>query len=118
MAKPAQRVERHVKSNKGRIVMLERQIARLERRLEKLELERTATPRAANVEKLTEKVDKNRTDIRTNAQHIQELSVLREPVQALVRSFKQTRGAPFEMWCKWMLTTFRKYGVYRKKLFR
>lgn len=130
MARPS-RVGRDLKLNKGRIIRVEQLVGRLEQRIEALEAENEAlrneqadgaAPASAKLEekltKLSARVDENRKELRAQAQSLTELEALREPVRALVRSFKQTPGAPFPAWTTWMLQTFRKQGVYRKKLFR
>ena len=118
MATRATRAERQVKSNRGRIVMLENQIARLERRIEKLEGRTTPAAAADRIAKLAARVDRNKKDIKKNADDVRALQAVREAAQALVRSFKQTPGAPFPVWRSWMLSTLRKYGLYRRQMFR
>ena len=130
MARP-NRVGRDLKLNKGRIIRVEQLVGRLEQRIEALEAENEAlkkgraggaAPGTTKLEdklaKLSTKVDENRKELKDQAQKLTTLEALREPVRALVRSFKQTPGAPFPGWTNWMLQTFRKQGVYRKKIFR
>ena len=66
---------------------------------------------------LRARVDRNTKANTQNADSITRLVGLRAPMQALVRSFKQTPGAPFTTWRMWMVSTFRKQGLYRKRMF-
>ena len=133
------RVQRNLKVNQGRIIRVEQQLGRLEKRFERLEkrnaslkaevprpepklgqqkiaqLERQSANLQAELSKLRARVDQNTKDNKQNANSI---IGFRAPVQALVRSFKQTPGAPFTAWRMWMLSTFRKQGLYRKRMFR
>ena len=110
------RVRRNLKVNQGRIIRTEQQLGRLEKRIERLEKQNANLQ--AELSKLRARVDQNMKDNKQNASHITPLIGLRAPVQALVRSFKQTPGAPFKVWTMWMLSTFRKQGLYRKQMFR
>ena len=136
------RVQRNLKVNQGRIIRVEQQLGRLEKRFERLEkqnaalkpevpkrdpkfdeqkigqLEKQNANLKAELSKLRARVDQNTKDNKQNASTITPLIGLRAPVQALVRSFKQTPGAPFTAWRMWMLSTFRKQGLYRKRMFR
>ena len=136
------RVGRDLKQNKGRIIRVEQYLGRLEKRVEKLEKENAALkaklskpieqasgkklpplvkqgPKFATaIAKLEAKVVRNRADLKQHSAEITQLSALREPVRALAKSFKQTPGAPFAAWTSWMLSTFRKQGVYRKPMFK
>ncbi len=140
MATETTRVGRNLKINKGRINRLDQQLGRLERRIERLEKQNAALKAAvpkpaskipqhkiaqlekqnaslrAELSKLRERVDQNTLDNKQNARYITPLIGLRAPVQALVRSFKQTPGAPFTAWRTWMLSTFRKQG--RRQMFK
>jgi len=133
------RVQRNLKVNQGRIIRVEQQLGRLEKRFERLEkrnaslkaevprpepklgqqkiaqFERQSANLQAELSKLRARVDQNTKDNKQNANSI---IGFRAPVQALVRSFKQTPGAPFTAWRMWMLSTFRKQGLYRKRMFR
>ena len=109
------RVRRNLKVNQGRIIRTERQLGRLEKRIERLE-NRNANLKA-ELSKLRARVDQNTKDNKHCANSITRLMGLSAPVQALVRSFKQTPGAPFAAWRMWMLSTFRKQGLYRKRMF-
>jgi len=147
MTTSGKRVGRNVKLNQGRIMRAEQRAVRLEKRIDKLEKQQksaTTTPAKASapqelppgaqakiarlekhnealkaeVAKLAAKVAANTKQAKVNQQSVQSLLALKEPVQALVRSFKQTPGAPFAGWCAWMLSTFRKQGIYRKRIFK
>ena len=133
------RVRRNLKVNQGRILRVEQQLGRLEKRFERLEkrnaslkaemakpdaklgqqkiaqLEKQNANLKAELSKLRARVDQNTKDNKQNATSIIGLSA---PMQALARSFKQTPGAPFTAWRMWMLSTFRKQGLYRKRMFR
>ena len=82
------------------------------------QLEKQNANLKAELSKLRARVDQNTKDNKQNANSITRFDGLRAPIQALVRSFKQTPGAPFTTWRMWMLSTFRKQGVYRKQMFR
>ena len=136
------RLRRNLKVNQGRIIRVEQQLGRLEKRFERFEkqnaalkaevpkrdpklgqqkiaqLEKQNANLKAELWKLRARVDQNAQDNKQNASHITRLLGLSAPVQAIVRSFKQTPGAPFEVWRMWMLSTFRKQGLYRKQMFR
>ena len=103
------RVRRNLKVNQGRIIRTEQQLGRLEKRIERLENQNANLK--AELSKLRARVDQNTS-------YLTRLMGLSAPVQALVRSFKQTPGAPFTAWRMWMLSTFRKQGLYRKQMFR
>jgi len=142
MATEPTRVKRNVNANKGRIVRVEQLLGRLEKRIEKLEkqnaslkmelakpaapagqskvaqLEKQNVSLKAELAKLRARIDQSAQGARERALQITRLESLRAPVQALVRGFKETPGAPFETWRMWMLATFRKQGLYRKQLFR
>ena len=142
MAIEPMRVRRNLKMNKGRIIRVEQLVGKLEKRIERLEkqnaalkadlpnpgakigplkiaqLEKQNANLKAELSKLRVKVDQISKDNKQNASYITSLTGLREPVQALVRSFKQTPGAPFTAWRLWMLSTFRKQGLYRRQLFK
>ena len=141
MAMQPNRVRSNLKINKGRIILVEQQLGRLEKRLEKLEKQNAATkaeapkrdslssPTAAQLEKhnaslraelskLRTRVDQNERAHKDTNRAIARLVGLCEPIQTLVRSFKQTPDAPFTAWRMWMLSTFRKQGLYRKQLFK
>jgi len=133
------RVRRNLKVNQGRIIRTEQLLQRLEKRIDRLEkqnaalkaevpkrdpklgqqkivqLEKQNAYLRAELSKLRARVDQNTKDNKQNANSI---IGFRAPVQALVRSFKQTPGAPFTAWRMWMLSTFRKQGLYRKRMFR
>ncbi len=142
MANQPTRATRNMNANEGRIIRVERLFGRLEKRIERLEMQ-NATLKAevakggpkigpqkiaqlvkqnanlkAEISKLRARVDQNAKDNKQNASTITRLDGLTEPVKALVRSFKQTPGAPFAVWTMWMVSTFRKQGVYRKQIFR
>ncbi|TDI36575.1 MAG: hypothetical protein E2P02_24720 [Acidobacteria bacterium] len=136
------RVRRNLKVNQGRIIRTEQLLQRLEKRIDRLEkqnaalkaevpkrdpklgqqkivqLEKQNAYLRAELSKLRARVDQNTKDNKQNANSITSLVGLRAPIQALVRSFKQTPGAPFTVWRMWMLSTFRKQGLYRKQMFR
>ncbi|GMR22898.1 MAG: hypothetical protein BMS9Abin37_1278 [Acidobacteriota bacterium] len=142
MATQQTRVRRNLKVNQGRIIRLEQQLGRVEQRVERLEKQNVALKEEAskrdpklgqqkiaqlerqnanlkdNLSKLRARVDQNTKDNKQNADFITRLVGISAPVQALVRSFKQTPGAPFTAWRMWMLSTFRKQGLYRKQMFR
>ena len=142
MATEPTRVGRNLKANKGRIIRTEQLLGRLEKRIEKLEQENVtlkaelAKPRVhvrpnkivelenqnaslkAELATLRARVDRNAKDAKQIGAHVTRLESLREPVKALVRGFKETPGAPFDAWKMWMLSTFRKQGLYRKQMFR
>lgn len=142
MASQPTRSRRNSKINKGRVILVERQLGRLEKRVEKLEMQnaslKAAAPRRdsqsiqpriaqlerdnaslkAELSKLRARVDQSEKARKQNTGAIGRLLGLSEPVQTLVRSFKQTPGAPFDAWRMWMLSTYRKQGVYRKQIFR
>jgi len=142
MATQQTRVRHNLKVNQGRIIRVEQQLGRLEKRFERLEkqnaslkaevpkpdpklgqqkiaqLEKQNANLKAELSKLHARVDQNTKDNKQNASYITRLMGLSAPVQALVRSFKQTPGAPFKVWRMWMLSTFRKQGLYRKQMFR
>ena len=135
MANEPTRFRRSLKTQQGRILQVERLVGRLERRIERLEKQNAAlkaaltkktapkppSPPAPLVKQsasLKAELQKLRGRVDQNARDLARVIVLREPVQALVRSFKQAPGAPFEGWRAWMLATFRKQGVYRRSLFR
>ena len=142
MANEPTRLGRNLKINQGRINRVEQQFRRLEKRIERLE-KQNATLKAevskpapkipqqkiaqldkqnaslkAELSKLRARVDQNAVNNKKNASDLTPLIGLREPIQALVRSFKQTPGAPFTAWRTWMLSTFRKQGLYRRQMFK
>ena len=110
------RVQRNLKVNQGRIIRVERQLGRLEKRVERLEKQNANLK--TELSKLRARVDRNTKANTQNADSITRLVGLRAPMQALVRSFKQTPGAPFTTWRMWMVSTFRKQGLYRRQMFR
>jgi predicted nucleic acid-binding Zn-ribbon protein len=144
MRKAPSRVQRDLKLHKGRIIRVEQDVRVLEDRVDRLENENRGvrsrgptTPAApsappsdiaqlkkenaelrAEIARLRESVTLNTKEIKQNRLSIAGLTALQGPVVTLVRSFKQTPGAPFEGWRSWMLSTFRKQGTYRKHLFR
>ena len=146
MATEQTRVRRNLKVNQGRIIRVEQQLGRLGKRFERLEkqnaalkaeapkrdpklgpqknqqrirqLEKQNANLKAELSKLRARVDRNTKANEQNASYLTRLMGLSAPVQALVRSFKQTPGAPFTAWKMWMLSTFRKQGLYRKQMFR
>ena len=133
------RVRRDVKVNQGRIIRVEQQLGRLEKRFERLEkrnasvkagvpkpdpklgqqkiaqLEKQNVNLKAELSKLRKRVDQNTKDTKQNATSLIGLGA---PMQALVRSFKRTPGAPCTAWRMRMLSTFSKQGLYRKRMFR
>ena len=135
------RVSRKLKANKGRIMMMARELDRMEKRVERLEKQnvalqaalkkpsQAAPPKIAKLEKqnaslkadlakLRKKLDENIKETRQNGRHMTEVAGLREPIRAFVKSFKQTPGAPFIEWRMWMMSTFRKQGLFRRQMFR
>ena len=142
MATQPARTKRDLKANMGRIIRVEQLMGRLEKRIERIETQnaalkaelakcspKTGPPKIAQLEKqnanlkaeiskLRARVDQNAKGNKQNAGYITRLMGYRDPVHALVRSFKQTPGAPFTVWRMWMLSTFRKQGVYRRQMFR
>jgi len=135
MAKQPARVERSFKMQQRRILQVDQHLTRLEKRIERLEKQNAALKTALSKKvvptpagpfaqlvkqnaTLKAEISKLRTRVDENARDITRVVGLREPVQALVRSFKQTPGAPFAGWRAWMLSTFRKQGVYRRRMFR
>ena len=142
MATEPARARRNLKANTGRIIRVEQYLGRLEKRIERLEKQNSALriekanaapnigknelarlqKQNANLKselsKLRARVDQNTKDHKQTASTLARLMGLCEPVQALVRGFKQTPGAPFDTWRVWMLSTLRKQGVYRKQMFQ
>jgi regulator of replication initiation timing len=104
-----------LKVNQGRIIRTEQQLGRIEKRIERVEKQNAHLK--AELSKLRARVDQNTKNSKQHASSIAGLMGLTAPVQALVRSFKQTPGAPFTAWRMWMLSTFRKQGLYRKRMF-
>jgi predicted RNase H-like nuclease (RuvC/YqgF family) len=142
MATGTTRVRHEVKVNQGRIIRVEQYLGRLEKRIERLEKQNASLKRELpkdkpasgsnkvaqlekqnkslklEIAKLRARVDQGAREAKGTAHSLVRLTALCEPVQALVRSFKQTPGAPFSAWTMWMLSTFRKQGVYRKQIFK
>ena len=132
----------NLKMTNGRIRRAELLLVRLEKRIETLEnknaalkaqvskpsppgppgalvrLQKHNASLKGELSKLRARVDHNTLDSKQQASQIARIIGLREPVQALVRSLKQAPGAPFSVWRTWMLSTFRKQGLYRRQMFR
>lgn len=148
MASGQNRFTKNVRLNTGRLIRVEQQLSRLEKRIGAIEtqsktaggkkatkkstqpapapvtqatiarLEKKNAALEAEIAKLAAKVEANKVKLKEESKLLRSILALKEPVQALARGFKQTPGAPFSAWRTWMLSTFRKQGIYRKQLFK